>query len=186
MVRMEEAKNWALRLEKEFHFEEFEGFREVDYQLLFYRGRNILVSAVDAARAATYGAGSGSKIEYTAAEIVGTLDVREIIDVPGPEISASLKGAVEGTYIPLESLCAILHGSILADDISEFSNLLNEFRHNQDRQQEYWLREKRLRRSRLEESLYKGEQLRRTKLREERSRKAKLRREALRSQERSA
>jgi len=170
-----EAKNWTRRLEKEFHFEIFPGGYDVDYSLLFYRGRNILVSAVDAARAATCGAGLGSQIQYTDAEFIRTLDAREVIKVPGPEIPANLEGAVEGTYIPLESLCVILHDSKMGYDASEFGILLSEFADNQEYLQEEMLRERRLRKARLKQAFEKGYWLQRTKDREERSRKAKLR-----------
>ncbi len=174
MYRVEQAKNWVRRLEKEYHFEKLNGLHEPDYQLLFHQGRNILVLAVDAARAATWGAKLGLGVEFTAAEIIGTLDAREVIEVPGPEIPANAEGAIEGTYIPLESLCAIL-GSTLPDDTSDFCTLLDEFARNQERVQEDRLRKKRLRRSRLEDAWVKGERLRSMKVREDRSRRAKLR-----------
>lgn len=184
IVRMEEARNWGLRLEKDFHFEKFPGYDDEDCQLLFYRGRNILVSAVDAARAATCGSGSESKIELSAAEIIGTLDARDVVEVPGPEIPTNLEGAVEGTYIPLELLITILDQSKLEYYASQFAILLTEFADKEEHLRELRLREKRHRKRRMEEVLSKGYQLCRTKVREERSRKAKLRSAKLRSEKR--
>jgi len=154
-------RNWNLRLDTDFHFEELEGFCGVDYHLLFYRGRNILVSADDVARSTTCGAGSESQIGYSAAEIIGTLDARDVVEVPGPEIPKNLAGAVEGTYIPIELAVAILAQTEnrarreLREDVTRFSTLLTDFEDKKEHLREVRLRQNRLRKARLIEAYNK-------------------------------
>lgn len=131
MAREDERKRWNARLNETFRFERFCGFDLVTFYLLFFEGQ-IYVSADYVARAATYGDGLGSEMGYTAAEIIGTLDWHQLIEVPGPEIPANSDGAVGGIYIVLEVLCSMLHDGRLAHESRYFADLLDEF------EREWW------------------------------------------------
>lgn len=164
---------FELWLKRGIHFFELSLFSEVPYHFLCFRGR-LLALADDVARVATLGFGLKSQINYSAVEIIGTLDIREIIEVPGPEIPANFEGAVKGTYIPLEMLSPMLYGGKFADDSLFISDLLNRFDEHKTWRLEEMLREERLRKARLKQAKMNGNRLRCKKIHEEKFRKAEL------------
>lgn len=169
-----ESEMFELWLKRGIHFFEFCTFsEELTYQFLCFQER-LLALADDVARVATFGFGLKSQIKYSAVEIIGTLDIREIIEVPGPEIPANFEGAVQGTYIPLEMLSSMLYGGKFADDSSFFSHLLNRFEEHKTWRLEEMLRGERLRKARLKQAEINGGRLRCKKIHEEKFRKAEL------------
>jgi hypothetical protein len=119
---------WEPRLEREIYFEEFESLYEGNYHILFFRGQ-ILVLSDDLARVLTLVDDLGPDAEYTAAEIINIVNVRDLIVVPGPEVPANFDGAFGGTYVPLEVLVSMLWDTDCAfgDDATDFQSLLTDF-----------------------------------------------------------
>lgn len=149
----ETTKGWEKRFRK-IHFEKFPGSHGGDFQLLFFR-KSIFVSADDVARALTYLA--SSCIEYTATEIISALGIRDLIEVPGPEIPTHFEGAERGSYMPLEVLCGVLYRGEMKSDALELANLLDEFTKRQMRHLvatscDVMLREKMLREEKYSEA----------------------------------
>jgi len=168
-------KKWQPRLEKYVHFEKWVSLSayEVEFHILFFWGR-ILVSAADLVRAANLADDLGTDIEFTEAEIINTVDARDIIVVPVH--SENIAGAFGGTYIPLELLVAMLLESGFADDVADFHSLIADFEERKAWHQEKQLQEIELRKARLQ--LMDPQNLRR--------KKAGLRRAMQRSQKRNA
>lgn len=126
MARENKRKLWKARIFSSYRFEKFRGFDGGEFYLLFSRAE-IFVSADYVARAATYGDELGPEMRYTVAEIIETLNSRQLIVVPSPEIPANSDGAVRGAYIALEVLCSMLHDGRLADESDYFADLSDEF-----------------------------------------------------------
>ena len=142
---------WEPRLEREIHFEEFESFYEGDFHILFFRGQ-ILVLSDDVARAVTLVDALGPDAEYSAAEIIDIVNVCDLIVVPGPGVVADFVAGDGGTYVPLEVLVSMLWDSDceFEEYALSFHGLLEEFEEQKLWQQEWRLRNARLRKLRLQ------------------------------------
>lgn len=141
-------KMWEPRLARKIHFERWGSLYDGDFHLLFFRG-NVLVSAADLARAATLADRLEPALEYTMAEIVDMVDVRDLIAVPGSEVHGNFHEAFLGIYLPLEILVEMLCNSGFDDDVIDFEELLRDFEERKAWQQEAELQETWLRKERM-------------------------------------